>query len=404
MKLRPIEVSELNSYIKKMIDEEPILAKVMVRGEVSNFKIHSSGNVYLSLKDKNSKINCIILKRYFSENIDLKEGSKITATGSVRVYERDGAYQLYITNVEIDGMGSLYYQFIQMKNKLEKEGLFDTAYKKPIPRFPRVIGVITSPTGSVIKDIINVVKRRYPKVQIKLFPVLVQGERSEQSLVRAVDFFNRRDDIDTIIIGRGGGSLEELWSFNSEELARKIFESDIPIISAVGHETDFTICDFVSDMRAPTPSAAAELATPNLNDLLATQDMILDRMSRSVASKVDIEKQKINRNMERVHTLVQKDIIDMNFIGLDRIQERLSESMDRLMVKYKNELGLVRVAMGNLNPFSVMERGYSVVESRCGLVQKVGDVDIGQDIDIVLTDGSLKCQVKEKVKYGHFKR
>ena len=397
MKLRPIEVSELNSYIKRMMDEEPILAKVMVRGEVSNFKIHSSGNVYLSLKDKNSKINCIILKRYFSEDIDLKEGSKVTATGSVRVYERDGAYQLYITSIKIDGVGSLYYQFIQMKNKLEKEGLFDSIHKKQIPKFPRTIGVITSPTGSVIKDIINVVKRRYPKVQIKLFPVLVQGERSEQSLIRAVDFFNKRDDIDTIIIGRGGGSLEELWSFNSEKLARKIFESSIPIISAVGHETDFTICDFVSDMRAPTPSAAAELATPNIKDLLASQDMILGRMSRSIASRIDIERQKTNRSIERIHTIVEKDIIDINFIRLDRVQERMHESIDRLMLKYKNELSLAGVAMGNLNPFSVIERGYSVVESKDGLVQKISDVDIGQDIDLILKDGNLKCQVKEKV-------
>jgi len=397
MKLRPIEVSELNSYIKRMMDEEPILAKVMVRGEVSNFKIHSSGNVYLSLKDKNSKINCIILKRYFSEDIDLKEGSKVTVTGSVRVYERDGAYQLYITSIKIDGVGSLYYQFIQMKNKLEKEGLFDSIHKKQIPKFPRTIGVITSPTGSVIKDIINVVKRRYPKVQIKLFPVLVQGERSEQSLIRAVDFFNKRDDIDTIIIGRGGGSLEELWSFNSEKLARKIFESSIPIISAVGHETDFTICDFVSDMRAPTPSAAAELATPNIKDLLASQDMILGRMSRSIASRIDIERQKTNRSIERIHTIVEKDIIDINFIRLDRVQERMHESIDRLMLKYKNELSLAGVAMGNLNPFSVIERGYSVVESKDGLVQKISDVDIGQDIDLILKDGNLKCQVKEKV-------
>ena len=294
-------------------------------------------------------------------------------------------------------MGNLYYQYLQMKERLEKEGLFSPMHKKKIPRFPKVIGVITSPTGAVIRDIINVVSRRYPRVEIKLFPVLVQGERSEESLIRALDFFNRRDDIDTIIIGRGGGSLEELWSFNSEALARKIFDSKIPIISAVGHETDYTICDFVADLRAPTPSSAAELATPDLKDLLASQDILVKRMSRAVSNKIEIERQKVSRSIEKTHTIVQKDMIDMSYVRLDRIQERMAASVDRRMVDYKNKLSLIGVSMGNLNPFSVMDRGYSVVESSGGLVQKTTDVELGEDIDILLSDGSLRCQVKEKI-------
>lgn len=397
MKLRPLEVSELNSYIKKLIADEPILGNVMVKGEVSNFKIHSSGNVYLSLKDKDSKVNCIILRRNFAQDMVIKDGTKIIASGSVRVYERDGAYQLYINSVEVEGMGNLYYQYLQMKERLEKEGLFSPMHKKKIPRFPKVIGVITSPTGAVIRDIINVVSRRYPRVEIKLFPVLVQGERSEESLIRALDFFNRRDDIDTIIIGRGGGSLEELWSFNSEALARKIFDSKIPIISAVGHETDYTICDFVADLRAPTPSSAAELATPDLKDLLVSQDILVKRMSRAVSNKIEIERQKVSRSIEKTHTIVQKDMIDMSYVRLDRIQERMAASVDRRMVDYKNKLSLIGVSMGNLNPFSVMDRGYSVVESSGGLVQKTTDVELGEDIDILLSDGSLRCQVKEKI-------
>ena len=397
MKLRPLEVSELNSYIKKLIADEPILGNVMVKGEVSNFKIHSSGNVYLSLKDKDSKVNCIILRRNFAQDMVIKDGTKIIASGSVRVYERDGAYQLYINSVEVEGMGNLYYQYLQMKERLEKEGLFSPMHKKKIPRFPKVIGVITSPTGAVIRDIINVVSRRYPRVEIKLFPVLVQGERSEESLIRALDFFNRRDDIDTIIIGRGGGSLEELWSFNSEALARKIFDSKIPIISPVGHETDYTICDFVADLRAPTPSSAAELATPDLKDLLASQDILVKRMSRAVSNKIEIERQKVSRSIEKTHTIVQKDMIDMSYVRLDRIQERMAASVDRRMVDYKNKLSLIGVSMGNLNPFSVMDRGYSVVESSGGLVQKTTDVELGEDIDILLSDGSLRCQVKEKI-------
>ncbi|MBS5596031.1 exodeoxyribonuclease VII large subunit [Peptostreptococcus sp.] len=397
MKLRPLEVSELNSYIKKLIADEPILGNVMVKGEVSNFKLHSSGNVYLSLKDKDSKVNCIILRRNFAQDMVFKDGTKIIASGSVRVYERDGAYQLYINSVEVEGMGNLYYQYLQMKERLEKEGLFSPMHKKKIPRFPKVIGVITSPTGAVIRDIINVVSRRYPRVEIKLFPVLVQGERSEESLIRALDFFNRRDDIDTIIIGRGGGSLEELWSFNSEALARKIFDSKIPIISAVGHETDYTICDFVADLRAPTPSSAAELATPDLKDLLASQDILVKRMSRAVSNKIEIERQKVSRSIEKTHTIVQKDMIDMSYVRLDRMQERMAASVDRRMVDYKNKLSLIGVSMGNLNPFSVMDRGYSVVESSGGLVQKTTDVELGEDIDILLSDGSLRCQVKEKI-------
>ena len=397
MKLSPLEVSELNSYIKKLIADEPILGNVMVKGEVSNFKIHSSGNVYLSLKDKDSKVNCIILRRNFAQDMVIKDGTKIIASGSVRVYERDGAYQLYINSVEVEGMGNLYYQYLQMKERLEKEGLFSPMHKKKIPRFPKVIGVITSPTGAVIRDIINVVSRRYPRVEIKLFPVLVQGERSEESLIRALDFFNRRDDIDTIIIGRGGGSLEELWSFNSEALARKIFDSKIPIISAVGHETDYTICDFVADLRAPTPSSAAELATPDLKDLLASQDILVKRMSRAVSNKIEIERQKVSRSIEKTHTIVQKDMIDMSYVRLDRMQERMAASVDRRMVDYKNKLSLIGVSMGNLNPFSVMDRGYSVVESSGGLVQKTTDVELGEDIDILLSDGSLRCQVKEKI-------
>lgn len=397
MKLRPLEVSELNSYIKKLIADEPILGNVMVKGEVSNFKIHSSGNVYLSLKDKDSKVNCIILRRNFAQDMVIKDGTKIIASGSVRVYERDGAYQLYINSVEVEGMGNLYYQYLQMKERLEKEGLFSPMHKKKIPRFPKVIGVITSPTGAVIRDIINVVSRRYPRVEIKLFPVLVQGERSEESLIRALDFFNRRDDIDTIIIGRGGGSLEELWSFNSEALARKIFDSKIPIISAVGHETDYTICDFVADLRAPTPSSAAELATPDLKDLLASQDILVKRMSRAVSNKIEIERQKVSRSIEKTHTIVQKDMIDMSYVRLDRMQERMAASVDRRMVDYKNKLSLIGVSMGNLNPFSVMDRGYSVVESSGGLVQKTTDVELGENIDILLSDGSLRCQVKEKI-------
>ena len=267
MKLRALDISEANSYIKRILTNDPILYNLRVKGEISNFKVHSSGNVYLSLKDEKSKLNCIIFKSNYDKSLNLDNGVKIIATGYISVYERDGAYQLYINEVEIEGIGNLYIEFNKLKEKLKNEGLFDSKYKKQIPKMPRSIGVVTSPTGAVIRDIINVTKRRFPKVDIKLYPVNVQGDKSAEDICSGIEFFNRMENVDTIIVGRGGGSLEELWSFNEEIVAREIFKSKIPIISAVGHETDFTICDFVSDMRAPTPSAAAEIATPDLSEI-----------------------------------------------------------------------------------------------------------------------------------------
>ena len=249
MKLRALDISEVNSYIKRILTNDPILYNLRVKGEISNFKVHSSGNVYLSLKDEKSKLNCIIFKSNYDKSLNLDNGVKIIASGYISVYERDGAYQLYINEIEIEGIGNLYIEFNKLKEKLKKEGLFDTKYKKEIPKMPRSIGVITSPTGAVIRDIINVTKRRFPKVDIKLYPVNVQGDKSASDICEGIEFFNRMENVDTIIVGRGGGSLEELWSFNEEIVAREIFKSKIPIISAVGHETDFTICDFVSDMR-----------------------------------------------------------------------------------------------------------------------------------------------------------
>lgn len=294
MRVRALDVTELNEYIKRLLNDDPILSNIKVRGEISNFKVHSSGNVYLSLKDENSKVNCMIHKNSFDKNLELEDGKKIIADGYISSYIRGGVYQLYIRKIEIEGEGELYREFIKLKNKLEKEGLFDYEYKKQIPTFPKNIGVITSPTGAVIKDIINVVKRRYPKINIKLYPVLVQGPRSKDNLVEALEFFNKNKNVDIIIIGRGGGSLEELWSFNEESVARAVFNSEIPVISAVGHETDFTICDFVSDMRAPTPSAAAEIATPNLMDILNYQNNILKAMKSSVINAVNYQRQKLD--------------------------------------------------------------------------------------------------------------
>ena len=310
MKIRALDVSEANSYIKRILINDPILCSLKIKGEISNFKVHSSGNVYLSLKDQNSKINCVIFRNDYDKSLNLENGTKIIANGYISVYEREGSYQLYIKHIEVAGIGNLYIEFNKLKEKLQKEGLFDYQYKKPIPKIPKSIGVVTSPTGAVIRDIINVTKRRYPKVHIKLYPVKVQGQGSKEEICEGIKFFNEVHPVDTIIVGRGGGSIEDLWSFNEEEVARCVFESKIPIISAVGHEIDFTICDFVADMRAPTPSAAAEIATPSLEDLHFKLDNIQTRMNKSLSNIVEYDEQKLKYTFKRINTILN----DLNIL------------------------------------------------------------------------------------------
>ena len=264
----PMTVCELNNYIKDVIDNDMMLNNVYIKGEISNFKNHYSGHMYFTLKDEKSLIKCVMFKSY-TGNLDFvpKDGMNVVVLGTVSVFERDGVYQIYVKGMEEDGMGALYKAYEQLKEKLQDEGLFDEKYKKKIPMLPTSIGVVTSSTGAVIRDIINVTTRRFPKVNIKLFPSQVQGKGAAQTIVKAIEYFNFEKNVDLIIVARGGGSLEDLWPFNEEVTARAIFKSEIPIISAVGHETDFTIADFVADLRAPTPSAAGELAVPSLDEV-----------------------------------------------------------------------------------------------------------------------------------------
>lgn len=300
MEIRALEISEANSYIKKVLSNDPILYNLKVRGEISNFKINSSGHVYLTLKDETSKMKCVIFKGNYDKSLQLEDGMKIVANGYISVYERDGAYQLYIRKVEKDGVGNLHIEFERLKKKLNREGLFDPRFKKKIPYMPKSIGVVTSQTGAVIRDIINVVRRRFPKVNVYLYPVAVQGANSADEIVKGIEFFNKMQNVDTMIVGRGGGSLEELWSFNEEKVARAIFASDIPIISAVGHEVDYTICDFVSDMRAPTPSAAAEIAVPDLNEVLYRLDNCKSQLKNNMSAVIERDRNKAD-NLSLIH-------------------------------------------------------------------------------------------------------
>lgn len=393
MKIRVLEVSEVNEYIKKVFLDDPILNSVKVRGEISNFKIHSSGHVYLTLKDNKSKIRCMIYRSDYNKDLELDNGSKIVADGYISNYVSDGSYQLYMKNVSLEGVGNLYLDFLKLKEKLDKEGLFSNYYKKPIPRFPRSIGVVTSETGAVIRDIINVISRRYPKVAIKLYPALVQGKDSVSSLIAGINFFNLEYPVDTIIIGRGGGSLEELWSFNDEDLARAIFASSIPVISAVGHETDFTICDFVSDERAPTPSAAAEIATPNLADLLREQDLMAKRMTNSINNRIILEKHRLRSSMDRFSQYADRYMLGDRYIALDMILDKIDSSFTKYIQKKREEMNLYGVKMSSLNPFSIFDRGYSIAEKEGRIVSTIRDIDQGDKLKINLKDGKLDCQV-----------
>lgn len=393
MKIRVLEVSEVNEYIKKVFLDDPILNSVKVRGEISNFKIHSSGHVYLTLKDNKSKIRCMIYRSDYNKDLELDNGSKIVADGYISNYVSDGSYQLYMKNVSLEGVGNLYLDFLKLKEKLDKEGLFSNYYKKSIPRFPKSIGVVTSETGAVIRDIINVISRRYPKVAIKLYPALVQGKDSVSSLIAGINFFNLEYPVDTIIIGRGGGSLEELWSFNDEDLARAIFASSIPVISAVGHETDFTICDFVSDERAPTPSAAAEIATPSLADLLREQDLMAKRMTNSINNRIILEKHRLRSSMDRFSQYADRYMLEDRYIALDMILDKIDSSFTKYIQKKREEMNLYGVKMSSLNPFSIFDRGYSIAEKEGRIVSTIRDIDQGDKLKINLKDGKLDCQV-----------
>lgn len=405
MKLKPLSVTHVNSYVKKLILNDPILYNVRVKGEISNFKVHSSKNMYFTLKDDNSKLKCIM----FSENAieyenTLKEGMNVVANGYISIYERDGAVQLYVKSIEMEGMGQLYADFLKLKDKLQSEGLFDEAKKKSIPQYPGSIGVITSETGAAVRDIINVVKRRFPKVSMKIYPALVQGENSAEQLIKGIQLFNEFSNIDVIIIGRGGGSIEELWSFNDENLAREIAKSKIPVISAVGHETDYTISDFVSDLRAPTPSAAAELCVPSLLDMEYRLEHVKNKITKDIKARLEkkgIELENIagKRPLRSPEMIYDKKKVDLDYI-LEKMEKKMSSNMDgRIMT-----IEMTGRNLFNLNPLSILSRGYSVAQKEGKTLKSADDVVEGQAINIMLSDGTLECSVdkicKGMVDYG----
>jgi len=438
---RIYSIKELNRYIRMKMESDSLLGDIWLRGEISNFTHHSSGHMYFTLKDSDSRIKSIM---FASHNQRLpfipKEGTKVIARGNITVYERDGNYQFYVNSMQPDGIGSLYLAFEQLKSKLSNEGLFADSRKREIPLFPRAIGVITSPTGAAVRDIIITLQRRYPLIPIYVYPVLVQGTGAAPAIVKAIEAMNRFGEADVLIVGRGGGSLEELWAFNEEAVARSIANSEIPIISAVGHETDFTIADFVADLRAATPTAAAELAVPSIAELKQQLNRQQQRLIQGIRYRVMDEKEKLQRirrspfflhprrylleQAERLDRLSEqlvqrtKRITERSHIRLARQQATLSAhhpgervafaakrwqtankqlelAMNIAVKDKKNKLYSSMKQLDALSPLKVMSRGYSLVydEQEQRLIKSIRDVNLGDIVKVKVADGQLDCHV-----------
>lgn len=399
-KMLPVEpkiltVSQLNFYVKSVLDSDPRLNYVFLCGEISNLTDHyRSGHIYLSLKDNKSVIRAVMFAGN-ARNLKFKpmEGMKVICRGRVTLYEATGQYQYYIEDMQPDGIGALYQAYEQLKEKLQSKGLFDESHKKPIPYCPKTIGVITSPTGAAVQDIKNILTRRFPSVNIILCPVLVQGDNAVPQLVDAVNKLNEYDLCDTIIIGRGGGSIEDLWAFNDENLAYAIYNSHIPVISAVGHETDFTICDFVSDLRAPTPSAGAELAVPDRNEILQNLDAQRQYLSSLIDKKLIENNNIVSEMTTKLLSLSPDDKIAKLYNDLDFLSQKYENNSNRIFQNTANKIELLATKLESLNPVSTLKRGYSVVTNNDKTVTSVKDVKNGDTLAINVTDGKIISKV-----------
>lgn len=389
-----ISISELNSYIKNKIADDEYLNNVLVKGEISNFKNHYTGHMYFTLKDENSLIKCIMFKSY-AQKLDFvpKDGMKVFALGSVSVFERDGVYQIYVKAMQEDGVGVLYKKYEELKHRLEEEGYFDVAHKQKIPKMPETIGVLTSQTGSVIRDIINVSTRRNPNVHIRLLPVPVQGEGAAEKIADGIRIMNENKLADVLILARGGGSLEDLWPFNEEIVAHAIYNSEIPVISAVGHETDFSISDFVADLRAPTPSAAAELAVPDIYEIKQKINTSRNRLRLALIKKVEIMKLRYEKCMSsRVFKDPLRNIND-NYLKIDTFIKRLENTIKTKQKEEKTKYVELISKLDTLSPLKTLTRGYSLIEKDGEIIKSVNDVKSEEKIDIRFVDGVKKAKI-----------
>lgn len=396
MKLKTLSVGEVNNYVKKLVENDFILKNLNVKGEISNLKFHSSGHIYFSLKDENSKVNCIMFKNN-AVNLDfrLEEGMKVEIKARLGVYHKEGTYQLYCENIKKAGIGELFEEFHKLKKELSEEGIFDEKYKRALPKFPKRIGIITARTGAAVRDIINVIQRRNKSLDIILYPAKVQGENAADSIIEGIRYFNNEKSVDVIILGRGGGSIEELWTFNNRDLAYEIFNSRIPTVSAVGHEVDFTISDFVSDMRAPTPSAAGELVSPSL------QEMINDLLNKKefLHRAIDIKFLNAKRDVDLLHQGLKgnnpKDIIEKRIKEVNSLEEKLNFLGKRKIDKAKDELIALNSILQTLNPLNTLGRGYSVImDKEDKVINNVSELKKNDMVKVIMKDGSVNIDIK----------
>lgn len=392
-----ISVSELNSLIKEFFDLNPMFNSVYVKGEISNFKRHSSGHCYFSLKDEKSVIKAVMFKfNALSLNFEPENGMKVIINARLSSYERDGVYQLYVNEMQPDGVGALHIKFEQLKEKLSKEGLFDEQFKKPLPRFPKTVGVVTSKTGAAVKDIINVIKRRAKNTDIIIYPATVQGADAHKSIVAGIEYFNE-NKVDVMIVGRGGGSIEDLWCFNEEEVARAIFKSSVPVVSAVGHETDYTISDFVADLRAPTPSAAAELCVPHLKDVIGFIETSRSRMYLSLNKNIDLYKNKLDTLKNSNVFIYPKRMLERYEQDIVTRSATLCNAYERIIASKKESFVRSISSLDSLSPLKVLKRGYTFVEDKEGkVIDSVKKLNTDDIISLKFADGKANCQVVSK--------
>ncbi len=392
-----LTVTELNRYIKDLVDINPPLGDIYIKGEISNFKAHSSGHYYFSLKDSDSVLKAVMFRMSASRlGYMPQNGMKVVAHGRISVYERGGEYQLYVDSMEPDGVGAMYMALEQLKAKLSAMGLFDESRKKPLPKIPSAVGVVTSPTGAAVRDIINVCTRRFPYARIRVYPALVQGDGAVDSVAAGIEYFNRCGGADVLIVGRGGGSIEDLWAFNSEKVALAVSRSRIPVISAVGHETDVTICDLVADRRAPTPSAAAELAVPETAELKQKFNNVITRETAVLMGRIDAKKKELDRlAASRVLTSPAASFEDRS-VTVDRLSDRLARAQNNILEKKTALLKSGAASLSALNPMAVLSRGYGAVFAADGsVIKSAGSLSVGDTVKLTLSDGDALCGIKE---------
>ena len=388
-----VTISDLTRYIKAKFDYDTHLQKVYVKGEISNFKHHTSGHLYFTLKDENSRILAVrFYNRYKPLNFVLEDGMKVLVSGRVSVYETTGNYQIYVDDIEPDGLGALYLEYEKLKKKLEEKGLFDDKYKKLIPKYPKRIGIITAPTGAAIRDILSTIKRRYPIVETILFPALVQGQWAKESIVKQIETAQNYD-LDVIICGRGGGSIEDLWAFNEEIVAEAIFKSKVPIISAVGHEVDFTIADFVADRRAETPTGAAEIAVPNYMDITNLINQYKIRLNESINNIINKRKIKLDSIKESYILKNPLSLYEVKSQKLDNLVDLLTKNFDNIYIKKQHQFEVLLNTVELLNPLKILDKGYSVVKLNDKVVKDSSKVKVNDNISITLSKGVIKANV-----------